>query len=117
MPGAAGVQTTERAPAERTAWAAPSGVEPPAARAFNETVIYGGRQPAQQFAQCVECRRVSGPYWMRWRACRSDVPDSGEEPQIALYCPGCAEREFGPPRRRPLVDRRREPRGSAEELA
>jgi hypothetical protein len=47
---------------------------------------------------------------MRWRACRIDLPDSGEEPQIALYCPGCAEREFGPPRRRPLLERRREPR-------
>ena len=78
--------------------------------AHDATVIFAGRQPAQPFAKCVECGRISGPYWMRWRACRIDLPETGEEPQIALYCPGCADREFGPPRRRPLVDRRSEPR-------
>jgi hypothetical protein len=73
-------------------------------------VIYGGRQPAQPFATCVECGRISGPYWIGWRACRIDEPDSGEGPEIALFCPACADREFGTPRRRPLVERRRGPR-------
>lgn len=83
----------------------------PAGRiAHDANVIFAGRQPAQPFAKCVECGRISGPYWMRWRACRIDLPETGEEPQIALYCPGCADREFGPVRRRPLVDRRARPR-------
>jgi hypothetical protein len=74
------------------------------------TVIFTGRQPAQPFAECVECGRISGPYWIRWRACRVDEPDTNEEPEIALYCPACAEREFGPSRRRSLGERRRRPR-------
>lgn len=76
----------------------------------DRVVIYTGRQPAEQFATCVECGRVSGPYWIRWRAFRIAEPDTGDEPEIALYCPACAERELGPRRRRPLVDRRRKPR-------
>jgi hypothetical protein len=67
-------------------------------------------QPEPRLAQCVECGRISGPYWMRWRACRNDDPDGREEPQIALYCAACAESEFGPPRRRPFEERRGEPR-------
>jgi len=59
----------------------------------------------------VECGRVSGPYWIRWRGCRIDSPELEEPPEIAMYCPACARREFGPPRHRPLEERRREPRG------
>jgi hypothetical protein len=73
-------------------------------------VIYGGRQSAQSFVQCVECGRISGPYWIRWRAYRTDGPDGDAQPEVTIYCPGCADREFGPPRRRPLVERRRTPR-------
>ena len=72
-------------------------------------VIYGGTKPT--FAVCVECARVSGPYWIKWRACRIDSPELEELPEIAMYCPACAHREFGPPRRRRLGERRREPRG------
>jgi hypothetical protein len=53
---------------------------------------------------------VSGPYWIRWRAVRIDEPDTRDEPEIAIYCPSCAEREFGRPRQRPLAERRRHPR-------
>ena len=70
-------------------------------------VIFSGRQ---SLAMCVECGQVSGPYWMRWRAVRIDEPDTDAEPEIALYCPQCAGREFGPERRRPLGERRRRPR-------
>ena len=73
-------------------------------------VIFAGRQPEQLFAECVECRRISGPYWIHWHAVRVDEQDTHDEPEIALYCPACAEREFGPLRRRPLADRRRRPR-------
>jgi hypothetical protein len=73
-------------------------------------VIFSGRQPAQPLATCVECGRISGPYWIRWRACHIDEPDTDDEPEIALYCPACAERALGPPRRRPLVERRSRPR-------
>lgn len=67
-------------------------------------------QPEPRLAQCVECGRISGPYWMRWRALRIEEPESGEEPQLALYCAACAESEFGPPRRRPLDERRKQHR-------
>jgi hypothetical protein len=33
-----------------------------------------------------------------WRAYRVNV-EEGDEPAVAFYCPACAEREFGPPRR------------------
>jgi hypothetical protein len=70
-------------------------------------VIFAERQPEQLFARCVECRRVSGPFWIHWRAVRIEEPGADDAPEIALYCPSCAEREFGAPRRRPLADRRR----------
>lgn len=73
-------------------------------------VIFSGRQPELRFAECVECGRVSGPYWIRWRACRVDEPETDDVPEIALYCPACAQREFGLPRRRPLLERRSRPR-------
>ena len=31
---------------------------------------------------------------------RVDVPEEDDEPILAAYCPYCAEREFGPSRRR-----------------
>jgi hypothetical protein len=73
-------------------------------------VIFAGRQPAHPLVQCVECNRISGPYWIRWRAYLIGEPDSDEPPELTLYCPACADREFGPPSRRPLVERRRRPR-------
>jgi hypothetical protein len=66
------------------------------------TVITVRRQPAE----CARCGRVSGPYWWRWRAYRLDRPGAGEEPELAIYCQTCANRTFGLPRRRPLVERR-----------
>jgi hypothetical protein len=30
-----------------------------------------------------------------WRAYRVDDPESNERPALALYCPTCAECEFG----------------------
>ena len=71
-------------------------------------MIYGGTTPT--FAECVECGRLSGPYWIRWRAYRVDDPELEEAPEIAFYCASCADREFGPPRRRPLEERRQKPR-------
>jgi hypothetical protein len=74
------------------------------------TMIDGHGATHTRIAQCIECRRVSGILWTRWRAYRVDDPDTGAPPEIALYCPSCALREFGPPRRRPLIDRRRNQR-------
>lgn len=72
-------------------------------------MIYGGGD-LPRFARCSECDRVSGPYWIGWRACRVDDPERDEPPSLAFYCPACALREFGPPRRRPLADRRKHTR-------
>jgi hypothetical protein len=30
---------------------------------------------------------------------RVDIPEEDDEPMLAVYCPNCAEREFGPVRR------------------
>ena len=62
----------------------------------------------------MEWGRVSGPYWIRWRACRIDSPELEEQPEIAMYCPACARRQFGLPRHCPLEERRRQPRDGSE---
>jgi hypothetical protein len=45
---------------------------------------------------CAECPRVSTAHARGWRATRIDDPELGEPPQLAFYCPECAQREFGP---------------------
>jgi hypothetical protein len=49
--------------------------------------------------ECRECGISSGAFWIRWRAYRTDDPELNEPPALAFYCPACADREFGPPRR------------------
>jgi hypothetical protein len=72
--------------------------------AHDQWVIFAGR--THPLASCSTCGRVSGPYWWRWRAYRLDDPEFGDLPRVAIYCQSCADRKFGPPRRRPLVERR-----------
>jgi hypothetical protein len=48
---------------------------------------------------CRECGISSGAFWIRWRAYRTDDPEFHEPPALAFYCPACADREFGRPRR------------------
>jgi hypothetical protein len=31
-----------------------------------------------------------------WQLLRVDVPGEDDEPQLAAFCPACAEMEFGP---------------------
>ena len=59
---------------------------------------------------CIECKSSSGLYWQGWRAFRTDDPELSEPPALAFYCPICAVVNFGLARRRPLVDRRQQPR-------
>jgi hypothetical protein len=63
----------------------------------NESVEAGGRglQQRANVATCVECGGLSGLRWWGWRAYRVDDPETNEPPALALYCPTCAEREFG----------------------
>jgi hypothetical protein len=44
--------------------------------------------------ECVECgtRSLSAA---GWRGVRVDLPDEGDESELASYCPDCAQREFG----------------------
>ncbi len=49
--------------------------------------------------ECRECGISSGAFWIRWRAYRCDDPERDEPPALAFYCPACADREFGRPRR------------------
>lgn len=51
---------------------------------------------------CTECGCPSDEYWSGWRASRCDEPEFGDAPQLAFYCPVCAEREFGRRAPRPL---------------
>jgi hypothetical protein len=62
-----------------------------------KSVEAGGRgsQQGANVATCVECESLSGLRWAGWRAYRIDDPETNEPPALALYCPTCAEREFG----------------------
>lgn len=59
-----------------------------------------GASTARHHVTCVECGRVSDHRWRGWLADRVDDPEADEEPKLGFYCPECAEREFGRPRRR-----------------
>ncbi len=83
--------------------------------AHDQAVIFAGRHSAHPLANCSTCGRVSGPYWWRWRAYRLDDPEFGDLPRLAIYCQSCADRKFGRPRRRPLVERRKAPRPQTSE--
>ena len=45
--------------------------------------------------RCVECGTESDTAW-RWVAYVLEDPEDEVDPEVALYCPDCAEREFGP---------------------
>jgi hypothetical protein len=51
---------------------------------------------AETLLRCVECGLESDQLAEGWRACLA--PDKEEEPEgeIFMFCPECAEREFGP---------------------
>jgi hypothetical protein len=51
-----------------------------------------------RLAACVECGSQSDARWVGWRAYRVDDPELDEPPTLGLYCPVCAEAEFGPSR-------------------
>jgi hypothetical protein len=45
--------------------------------------------------RCEECSCVSETA-KRWLAFIAEDPDDGEGPQVATYCPPCADRELRP---------------------
>ena len=53
--------------------------------------------------ECAECGAEADERAIGWRADRDNLPEDEEPglkfPEIAFYCPVCAEREFGPLRR------------------
>jgi hypothetical protein len=59
--------------------------------------------------RCQECRKAADEKAEGWRAYRDD-DHGGPEPLVVFYCPGCAEREFGPVR----SDGEQEPKVSNE---
>ena len=48
---------------------------------------------------CVQCGCASGLYAIGWRGYLAVDPELGESPELAFFCPTCAEREFDAPRR------------------
>jgi hypothetical protein len=51
--------------------------------------------PDGKVLECIECGTVAVATAVGWRAYRIDNPDEGDPPELAFYCPVCAEREFG----------------------
>jgi hypothetical protein len=53
--------------------------------------------------ECTECGAEADEHAIGWRGYRAELPEDEEPelkfPEIAFYCPVCAEREFGPLRR------------------
>jgi hypothetical protein len=47
--------------------------------------------------RCVECGRESEveAHAIGWIAFRVDLPDDDDPPEVIVYCPDCAAREFG----------------------
>jgi hypothetical protein len=43
---------------------------------------------------CAECPRVSSITARGWKAFRVENPETDEPPELAFYCPGCAEEIF-----------------------
>jgi hypothetical protein len=62
----------------------------------------------QRKMRCQECAVAPTGSWRGWRACRTDEQGTDDPPAVALYCPACADREFGAapaePGWRPLSD-------------
>jgi hypothetical protein len=56
------------------------------------------RQTKVHQLRCVQCGCASGLYAAGWRGYRTD-PEQREAPELVFFCPTCAEREFGEPRR------------------
>jgi hypothetical protein len=55
--------------------------------------------PAMGALWCQACLVLADDQARSWRLLRVDVPGEDDEPLIAVYCPECAEREFGLARR------------------
>ena len=45
--------------------------------------------------RCAECGAESDQLATGWRAYLAPEPDEEPEGEIFMFCPGCAEREFG----------------------
>jgi hypothetical protein len=46
--------------------------------------------------RCEECEEAADGDAKGWRALISNDPRDDEPPEVAIYCPDCASREFGP---------------------
>lgn len=57
----------------------------------------GGRLHSATMLRCQECRRIAetAAEAQGWRAYIGDDPRDDEPPEVAVYCPSCAAREFG----------------------
>jgi hypothetical protein len=45
--------------------------------------------------RCAQCGRFSTSDAAGWRGHRTDLEDDGDLPAVAMFCPDCAELEFG----------------------
>jgi hypothetical protein len=46
--------------------------------------------------ECVECHKRLSYEDADWQAYIAGDPDSDDDEEIVIYCPGCARRRFGP---------------------
>jgi len=47
--------------------------------------------------RCAECGTLSLGDALGWRAYIAEIPEDEEPPEVAIYCPTCAEIEFDDP--------------------
>jgi hypothetical protein len=53
------------------------------------------RKPATEHPlRCIECGRIGDGDAAGWRAYIAFIEEDGKPPEVAVYCPRCAAREF-----------------------
>lgn len=54
----------------------------------------GAMETGGMILRCIECGHQSAT-GHRWRAYLTNDPNEDEPSEVAVFCPSCAEREFG----------------------
>ena len=57
--------------------------------------VVAGIAAADRRLLCAECHVRSDEHARGWRALLADDPRDDEPEEVGVYCPACAEREFG----------------------
>ena len=47
--------------------------------------------------RCIECNSFASSSALGWRAYVVEDPEGDDDPEVAIYCPTCAQEQFGSP--------------------